>query len=54
MAILRGVDGMFYDVPDDKLESFAIPADEVKQRLEDSNFPTSSGPDGGPGGKGGR
>jgi hypothetical protein len=32
MAILRSLDGKFYDVPDDLLFSYLIPADKVKKR----------------------
>jgi hypothetical protein len=33
MAILRSVDGKFYEVPDDKVESFLVPEDKVKEKL---------------------
>ena len=34
MAILRALDGTFYEVPDDALDQYAIPADELKAKLE--------------------
>jgi len=34
MAVLRSVDGKFYDVPDDQLEKFAIPEEQVNQKLQ--------------------
>ncbi len=33
MAILRSSDGRFYNVPDEDLEKFLVPADEVKTQL---------------------
>ncbi len=33
MAILRSMDGKFYNVPDAQLEKSLIPADEVKSQL---------------------
>jgi hypothetical protein len=33
MAILRSLDGNFYEIPDELLSSFLIPADKVKERL---------------------
>jgi hypothetical protein len=33
MAILRSLDGMFYNIPDDQLEQHLVPPDEVKQHL---------------------
>ena len=35
MAILRGIDGTFYEVPDNALENFKVPADKVKEILKD-------------------
>jgi hypothetical protein len=34
MAILRSLDGKFYEIPDDLLSSYLIPADKVKERVE--------------------
>ncbi len=47
MAILRAMDGKFYDVPDDQAAKFEVPRDKVKELLEKSGGP---GPQGGPGG----
>ena len=44
MAILKSADGQFYDVPDDQLDAHLIPAEEVKQKLEEAGSP---GPEGG-------
>lgn len=33
MAILRSMDGKFYNIPDSELESHLVPADEVKSKL---------------------
>jgi len=54
MAILRGVDGKFFDVPDDQLETFEVPREKVKELLEKSGGPqaTQGGPPPG-GGQGG-
>ena len=46
MAILRGIDGKFYDVPDDQLASFEVPRDKVKELLAKAGGPA---PQGGPG-----
>jgi hypothetical protein len=60
MAIVQSVDGKFFEVPDDKLEKYAVPADKVKDLLKQAGVgPTAKGgpqggPQGGPGGaKGG-
>ena len=34
MAIVRSMDGKFYNIPDEKLESHLVPADEVKAKLD--------------------
>jgi hypothetical protein len=47
MAILRAMDGKFYDVPDDQASGFEVPREKVKELLEKSGGP---GPQGGPGG----
>ena len=50
MAILRAMDGKFYDVPDDQATKFEVPRDKVKELLEKSGGPApQSGPGGGPG-----
>jgi hypothetical protein len=33
MAILRSLDGKFYEIPDDLLSRYLIPADKVKERV---------------------
>ena len=53
MAILRGVDGKFYDVPDDQVAAFEVPREKVKELLEKSGAPASQGAPGG-GGPGGQ
>jgi hypothetical protein len=37
MAILRSLDGQFYEVPDDQLAKFLIPADKVKEKVQSSS-----------------
>lgn len=49
MAILRSMDGKFFDVPDDDLESLMIPAEEVKEKLGEAGGPGPGGPSGGMG-----
>jgi hypothetical protein len=34
MAILRSLDGKFYEIPDDLLSRYLIPADTVKERVK--------------------
>jgi hypothetical protein len=36
MAILRSLDGNFYEIPDDLASRYLIPADKVKERVEDN------------------
>jgi hypothetical protein len=52
MAILRSLDGRFYEVPDDQVSQFLIPEDRVKEKLEGSGAPmvppSSSPPEAGP------
>lgn len=45
MAILRSADGKFYDVPDDELANYEVPAEQVKGLLSAS----AQGPGPGPG-----
>ncbi len=45
MAILRSVDGQFYEIPDDQLSRFLVPEDKVKEKLQEAGGP---GPGGGP------
>lgn len=44
MAILRSMDGKFYNVPDDQLSVMLVPAEQVKSKLNAAA--TSSLPDG--------
>ena len=44
MAILRSVDGKFYEVPDKDLEKFEVPADEVREKLGDMGAAGAGGP----------
>ncbi len=53
MAILKGVDGTFYEVPDGDLDQYSIPADQVKEKLQDSCGSLPKGPGGGGGGRSG-
>jgi hypothetical protein len=34
MAILRSLDGNYYEIPDDVAARYLIPADKVKERLK--------------------
>jgi len=34
MAIVRGLDGQFYEIPDDQLKKFLVPADKVNEKLK--------------------
>lgn len=52
MAILRSVDGKFYEVPDKDLEKFEVPADQVREKLGDT-VQAGGGGAPGPGGPGG-
>ena len=50
MAILRSVDGKFYEVPDDKLDAFLIPEDKVKEKLNEAGAGQACGGGGPPSG----
>jgi hypothetical protein len=53
MAILRSVDGQFYEIPDDQVAKFLIPADKVKDKVQggaDPGPPPGGPPPGGGGG----
>jgi hypothetical protein len=50
MAILRGLDGKFYEVPDDKVKNFEVPREKVKALLEKHGLPVQQTRPGGPGG----
>jgi hypothetical protein len=34
MAVVRSLQGTFYDIPDDELENYKVPADKVKSLME--------------------
>lgn len=51
MAILRSMDGKFYNVPDDQLGEYEMGPDEVKEQIGAAG---GGGPQGGPGPQGGR
>lgn len=44
MAILRSVDGRFYEVPDDQLGQYEVPPDQVKQKLQQAGESLPQGP----------
>jgi hypothetical protein len=44
MAIVRSVDGTFYDVPDGELEQYKVPPDQVKGLMEGAGQRPPSGP----------
>lgn len=51
MAILRSLDGRFYEVPDDQLDAFLVSADKVKEKLDElASQGQAPPPPGGPGG----
>jgi hypothetical protein len=54
MAILRSLDGQFYEVPDDQLPKFLIPADKVKEKLGAAGQEGGQGEDPGPPPSGGQ
>ncbi len=56
MAILRGMDGKFYDVPDEEAHKFEVPREKVKELLSKAGGPPGGGGPGGggPGGGPGR
>src|SRR5262249_24856928 len=39
MAILRSLDGRFFEIPDSQVEQFLIPVDKVKEKLEGAGAP---------------
>jgi hypothetical protein len=44
MPVLRGMDGKFYDVPDDQAAHFEVPREKVKELLAKSGGPPAAGP----------
>jgi hypothetical protein len=51
MAILRAMDGKFYDVPDEQAKKFEVPREKVKDVLAKAGTPPGGG--GRPGPRGG-
>jgi hypothetical protein len=49
MAILRSVDGKFYEVPDDSLANYLVPDDQVKAKLSEAGCAMPAGRGPGPG-----
>ena len=47
MAILRALDGTFYEVPDDQVAKYKIPDDKLKEKLG-TQAPGDSAPEGPP------
>lgn len=47
MAILRSLDGKFYEIPDDQVNNFLIPEDKVKEKLQACGM-AEPGPEAGP------
>jgi hypothetical protein len=47
MAILRALDGTFYEIPDDQAKKYKIPEDKLKEKLGDQ-APTEGPPSEGP------
>lgn len=55
MAVLRSVDGKFYEIPDKEVEKYLIPEDKVKEKLQAAGapaMPPSEPPPSGPPGAG--
>jgi hypothetical protein len=50
MAILRALDGRFYDLPDDALDQYLIPADQLKAKLSEMARGMQAGAEAGAGG----
>ena len=44
MAILRSLEGTFYDVPDSDLDKFTVPPDQVKNLMESAGQKPPQGP----------
>ncbi|MCE5242826.1 MAG: hypothetical protein ABFD98_06710 [Syntrophobacteraceae bacterium] len=44
MAILRSLEGTFYDVPDSELDKFQVPPDQVKGLMESAGQKPPQGP----------
>lgn len=43
MAIVRGLDGTFYEIPDDQVQKYKIPEEKLKEKLG-SQAPTEGAP----------
>lgn len=50
MAILRSAEGKFYDVPDEELANYEVPADQVNEMISGGGFGQGPAPGPGPGG----
>ena len=48
MAILRSMDGKFYNIPDDQLGEYEMGPDEVKDQIGAAGAQGGPGPQGGP------
>ena len=46
MSVLRGPDGKFYDIPDDRLASYAVPPEKVREMFATGRRTGARGPDG--------
>jgi len=46
MAVVRSLEGTFYDIPDSELERYKVPADQVKNLMDAAGqkIPPSPGP----------
>ena len=44
MAIVRSLEGTFYDIPDVELGQYQVPADQVKKLMESAGGNPGSGP----------
>src|ERR1700683_2494764 len=52
MPVLRGMDGKFYDVPDDEAHKYEVPREKVKELRSKAGGPPGGPPGGGGGGPG--
>jgi hypothetical protein len=52
MAVVRSLEGTFYDIPDSELGQYKVPADKVKGLMEAAGQKAPSSPGQQPGGQG--
>ena len=52
MAVVRSLEGTFFDIPDSELGKFKVPADKVKGLVEEAGHKMPSNPERQPGGQG--